>query len=206
MTPAFQELNIEETAQRWLEVHRATGDTDTPFFFVVSGLLSELDRKNKELAAAVEHASDLVRQRNEARQWAEETVREMAVNGRVVTCVYCGQEYGEGTPTSQDERLTAHIEQCEKHPMTKLKERDEQWRKKWEAALDTMASLQQKAIEDLGKAREQGEEQGYKSGVASAIDAIHDTGHMTMSKLRSIERALLSPCPSINANRDERVS
>lgn len=62
----------------------------------------------------------LTKERAEARAWAEKTVQEMAVNGRVVTCIYCGMEYGEGTPTSQDERLTAHIRTCEKHPMRAL--------------------------------------------------------------------------------------
>jgi hypothetical protein len=36
---------------------------------------------------------------------------------QVVTCVYCGQEYPPGTPTSQADALTAHIKVCEKHPM-----------------------------------------------------------------------------------------
>ena len=39
---------------------------------------------------------------------------------RVVTCVYCGHEYPDGTPTSQDEKLTEHIKVCEKHPMREL--------------------------------------------------------------------------------------
>lgn len=35
----------------------------------------------------------------------------------VVTCVYCGHEYPEGTPTAKAELLTKHIAQCEKHPL-----------------------------------------------------------------------------------------
>ncbi len=35
----------------------------------------------------------------------------------VVTCVYCGHEYPEGTPTAKHELLTAHIKVCENHPM-----------------------------------------------------------------------------------------
>lgn len=35
----------------------------------------------------------------------------------IVTCVYCGHEYPEGTPTSQHELLTEHIKVCKKHPM-----------------------------------------------------------------------------------------
>ncbi len=41
--------------------------------------------------------------------------------GRVLTCVYCGQEYPAGTPASGSEVqvLTDHIKICEKHPMRK---------------------------------------------------------------------------------------
>ena len=35
----------------------------------------------------------------------------------VVTCVYCGHEYPQNTPTSGAEVLTEHIKVCEKHPM-----------------------------------------------------------------------------------------
>lgn len=112
----------------------------------------------RELDAAVDHARSLVDQRNAARRWAEETVKEPTEN-RVVTCVYCGHEYEGGTPVSQDERLTAHIEQCEKHPMAKLKadhaEREDQWRKKWEAALDLVGNQSIKHAEDLRKARDE---------------------------------------------------
>lgn len=36
---------------------------------------------------------------------------------KIVTCVYCGHEYPEGTPASGTEVLTEHIKICEKHPM-----------------------------------------------------------------------------------------
>jgi hypothetical protein len=39
------------------------------------------------------------------------------MENRVVTCVYCGHQYPSGTPTSQNDQLTAHIKVCEKHPM-----------------------------------------------------------------------------------------
>lgn len=45
---------------------------------------------------------------------------------RVVTCVYCGHEFPEGTPTSQDAALTEHIRGCVSHPMRRVEmERDE---------------------------------------------------------------------------------
>lgn len=44
------------------------------------------------------------------------------MSDRVVTCVYCGHEYPDGTPTSQDEKLTEHIKVCDKHPMRELEQ------------------------------------------------------------------------------------
>lgn len=37
----------------------------------------------------------------------------------VVTCVYCGHEYPDGTPTAKAALLTDHIKVCAKHPMRK---------------------------------------------------------------------------------------
>jgi len=39
----------------------------------------------------------------------------------VLTCVYCGMAYPEGTPPHSSEVLTNHIKVCEKHPMHKLR-------------------------------------------------------------------------------------
>ena len=41
------------------------------------------------------------------------------MNNTVVTCVYCGHEYPDGTPTAKAALLTEHIKVCEKHPMRK---------------------------------------------------------------------------------------
>lgn len=35
----------------------------------------------------------------------------------ILTCVYCGTAYPEGTPSSGSQILTDHIKTCEKHPM-----------------------------------------------------------------------------------------
>jgi len=43
----------------------------------------------------------------------------MAEEARVLTCVYCGQEYPQDTPAWGDKVLTEHIRICEKHPMRK---------------------------------------------------------------------------------------
>lgn len=39
------------------------------------------------------------------------------MTGRVLTCVYCGYEYPQGTPAAGSEILTEHIKVCDKHPM-----------------------------------------------------------------------------------------
>lgn len=47
----------------------------------------------------------------------------------VVTCVYCGHAYPDGTPTHKAEVLTEHIKVCEKHPMREAEKRIERLRK-----------------------------------------------------------------------------
>lgn len=39
------------------------------------------------------------------------------MDGRVLTCVYCGQEYPQDTPAHGSAVLTEHIKVCDKHPM-----------------------------------------------------------------------------------------
>lgn len=41
------------------------------------------------------------------------------MEGRVLTCVYCGHEYPQETPAWGDKVLTDHIRECTKHPMRK---------------------------------------------------------------------------------------
>lgn len=44
---------------------------------------------------------------------------------RVLTCVYCGHQYPDGTNSHGENILTDHISHCDKHPMSfVIKERD----------------------------------------------------------------------------------
>ena len=43
----------------------------------------------------------------------------MEAEKRVLTCVYCGHEYPQETPTWNNDVLTEHIRVCPKHPMRK---------------------------------------------------------------------------------------
>ena len=45
--------------------------------------------------------------------------RRMTMEGRVLTCVYCGHEYQQKIPAWGNEVLTEHIRVCPKHPMRK---------------------------------------------------------------------------------------
>lgn len=44
------------------------------------------------------------------------------MDGRILTCVYCGQEYPQDTPAHGDGVLTAHIKVCDRHPMRKAEQ------------------------------------------------------------------------------------
>jgi hypothetical protein len=41
------------------------------------------------------------------------------MEGRILTCVYCGHEYPQDTPAAGVQILTDHIRVCAKHPMRK---------------------------------------------------------------------------------------
>ena len=45
------------------------------------------------------------------------------VMGNILTCVYCGMAYPEGTPPSGSQVLTDHIKECRKHPLRKAEEK-----------------------------------------------------------------------------------
>ena len=41
----------------------------------------------------------------------------------ILTCVYCGKAYPEGTPPHGSKVLTDHIKICDKHPLRKAEEK-----------------------------------------------------------------------------------
>jgi hypothetical protein len=46
----------------------------------------------------------------------------MCDSSRVLTCVYCGMAYPQGTPASGSKVLTDHIKVCPKHPLRAAEE------------------------------------------------------------------------------------
>jgi len=88
--------------------------------------------------------------------------------GRVLTCVYCGHEYPEGTPSWGSDLLTEHIRTCEKHPMRDLESKLAQLRRALVGlvGLDTREELEaMEAVVRLSTIPEKDR--------ASTIDAIH---------------------------------
>ena len=58
----------------------------------------------------------------------------------ILTCVYCGTAYPEGTPPAKAQILTDHIKVCPKHPMRK----SEKTRKKLRSALAELVGASEK--------------------------------------------------------------
>jgi len=78
--------------------------------------IEQLNCNNKVLS----DSCHILRQENERyQQWVNDLQSGMYIN-----CVYCGHRYGpeKDTPVSMADVLKEHIEQCPKHPMSKLKQ------------------------------------------------------------------------------------
>lgn len=93
-------------------------DTIRSMSNALEALKTDLDDVEALCVAEREQGDLLLNERDEARTYGEKLHDEAL--SRVVSCVYCGHQFEEGTPQSQDERLTAHIKVCEKHPMQEL--------------------------------------------------------------------------------------
>ena len=89
-------------------------------------------------------------------------------DGRILTCVYCGQEYPQDTPAWGAQVLTDHIRECPKHPMRKA-----------EADIATLRAALVGLVGADGKAELEQMEAALRSmpvpltDKAASIDAIH---------------------------------
>jgi hypothetical protein len=72
---------------------------------------------DQQRADSITQIAKLTEERDEAREW----VRKLTSKECTLTCVYCGHAYPPGTPEHGSPVLTAHIEQCERHPMARLR-------------------------------------------------------------------------------------
>lgn len=104
-------------------------------------VLGKLRETESQLATAkTQYADSLAEAKAEIERLKADVTeaREVALSlvrvERTVTCVFCGQTYDKGTPTSQDDRLTAHIKVCEKHPLRQAEADAAKWKGLYEAA------------------------------------------------------------------------
>lgn len=86
----------------------------------------------------------------------------------VVTCVYCGHEYPNGTPTAKHDLLTAHIKVCEKHPMREAEAKIEQLRK---ALAELIGADTREELESMEAAMRM--MPGIEADKIAGINAIH---------------------------------
>lgn len=80
-------------------------------------ILAQAEDSNDKLACRLKSCQLALLDAEKARDEAREYARQLHGSSKTVTCVYCGQAYPPGTPTSQHELLTEHIKVCERHPM-----------------------------------------------------------------------------------------
>ena len=87
---------------------------------------------------------------------------------QVVTCVYCGHEYPDGTPTAKHDSLTAHIKVCEKHPMRAAENRIERLRKALTGLVGAETKEELEGMETAIRMM-----RGVDEDQAAALNAIH---------------------------------
>ena len=65
----------------------------------------------------------------------------------VLTCVYCGHQYPDGTPAAKHQLLTDHIKICEKHPMREAEQKINKLRSALIGIIGAETEAELKAIE-----------------------------------------------------------
>ena len=137
---------------RHAAARQRTGNEQTSLLLMLEkSYTSTLEGK---LSAATARASELEKERDEARDW----VRRITAESRALTCVYCGHAYPPGSPEHGAEVLTEHIKTCEKHPMRAMGERVARAERVAKAARDVLhwsfarTGMQRHSVETLGAA------------------------------------------------------
>lgn len=92
--------------------------------------------------------------------------------GRVLTCVYCGMEYPQDTPSSGSKVLTDHIKVCPKHPMRKAEEDVSKLRN---ALVMLVMADGKKDLENLRNQIIQKGFDGNKQGILNSIQVLLET-------------------------------
>lgn len=85
-------------------------------------------------------ARRVVAERDEALEWVKDLQSGMYIN-----CVYCGHRYGpkDDVPDSMADVLKRHVEQCPKHPMSRLRDQADDLARLLEATWVVVSSLEE---------------------------------------------------------------
>lgn len=105
---------------------------------------------------------------NSAKKKAPPVAAAAPCSPSVVTCVYCGHEYPDGTPTAKHDLLTAHIKVCEKHPMREAEARIERLRKALAGLIGAETKEELEAMEAAMRMMP-----GIEADKIAGINAIH---------------------------------
>lgn len=84
----------------------------------------ELDIFRPRIAARIrQQVAEIAAQRDEARKFGENAAAQYnnLKAERTLTCAFCGETYPSGTPATNHEVLTAHVNVCPQHPIAALK-------------------------------------------------------------------------------------
>lgn len=98
--------------------------------------------------------------------------KEKDMEGRILTCVYCGLEYPQGTPATGDQVLTDHIRICPKHPLRAAEEKIKLLRS---TLIELVGASDRKELEAMEAFTRSYMAQGNipKKGGSVTINAIH---------------------------------
>jgi hypothetical protein len=94
------------------------------------------------------------------------------MEGRVLTCVYCGHKYPQDTPAAGAQILTDHIKVCEKHPMRQAESTIKKLRSALIGVIGAETKAELEGMEAMTRTMLSMGSVCNKDGVA-AINAIH---------------------------------
>ena len=94
------------------------------------------------------------------------------MEGRILTCVYCGHEYPQSTPAAGAQILTDHIRVCAKHPLRKAESDIQQLRSALIGLVGASDKSELEGIEAFTRTYMAQGSMPRKDGTAM-IDAVH---------------------------------
>ena len=102
------------------------------------------------------------------------------MEGRILTCVYCGHEYPQDTPAAGAQILTDHIKVCEKHPLRKAEATIAKLRRALIGLVGAESKEELEGIELVLRTATINEHD--KASTLNAVHALLDTSDLSLSE------------------------